>query len=306
MTASASSIPPTVQGALWMLLSAIAWTTMVAVARAMSDSLHVFEIVFFRSALALVFFVPWLCRAGLKSLHTTRIAMHLARGGVGLIALYLMFGALALMPLGDVTAITFTRPLFASLAVILLMGEVARARRWITTIIGFCGALIILRPGLEEFSTGQFMALGAALFMVVSSLTVKSLARTDSADCIAMYQVMLFTPLTLIPALFVWQTPGLETFLWLGLMGFGGMVTQRAMTRAYKATDVTVVLPFEYTRLPFAALMGLALFDEFPDIWTWIGGTVIFGATMFMAHREARDVAKTKAAAARGTGGQAR
>jgi drug/metabolite transporter (DMT)-like permease len=69
-----------------------------------------------------------------------------------------------------------------------------------------------------------------------------------------------------------------------------GVLTQRAMTRSYTVADATVVLPFEYTRLPFAALMGLLLFDEFPDQFVWLGGTVIFVATTYMAHRETREL----------------
>ncbi len=280
---------PGTTGALWMILSAVGWATMVSVARGLKDDLHVFEISFFRSFFALVFFIPWLTRSGLKALKTEKIGLHFIRGVSGLIALYLMFGALFYIPTGEVAAITFLRPLVASACVILIMGEPSKSHRWVSISVGLIGAYIIVQPGISAVSPGQFLAFGAVFAMVVTSLMIKTLTKTDQPDAIAAWQVIIFSALSIIPALFVWVTPTLEQFGALLIMGFGAMVAQRAMTRAYKAADLTVVLPFEYTRLPMAAFFGLVLFSEFPDLWTWIGGTIIFGATVYMAHREAQN-----------------
>lgn len=284
-----SALSPGVQGAIWMILSAIGWAVMVSVARGLKDDLHTFNIVFFRSVFALAFFMPWLWRNGFGALRTERPGMHLARGLSGLAALYLLFGALVFIPTGEVAAITFLRPLIASAFVILFMGEPSKTHRWIAVAIGLTGAYIIVRPGVSEVSPGQLLAIAAVVAMVVTSLTIKSLARTEHPDTIAMYQVVVFTTLSLPPAILYWQTPTVPQLGLLVLMGFAGMVTQRWMMRAYAAADATVVLPFEYTRLPIAALFGLVLFSEFPDIWTWTGGTVIFAATLYMARKEAAE-----------------
>lgn len=278
---------PPISGALWMLLSAAGWAIMVSVARGLKDDLHIFEISFFRSVFALIFFIPWLTRKGLCSLKTNRIGLHLCRGLTGLIALYFMFGSLFYIPAGEVAAITFLRPLIASAFVILLMKEQSQRHRWVAILVGLGGAYIIVRPGVSPVSTGQFLAVGAVFAMVITSLLIKSLTKTDQPDCIAAWQVIIFSVLSLIPALLVWVTPTWEQCVALLIMGFGAMLAQRAMTRAYKAADLTLVLPFEYTRLPLAALLGLVLFSEFPDIWTWIGGTIIFGATIYTAKTEA-------------------
>ena len=293
---------PGTTGALWMILSAVGWATMVSVARGLKDDLHVFEISFFRSFFALVFFIPWLMRSGLKALKTEKIGLHFIRGVSGLIALYLMFGALFYIPTGEVAAITFLRPLVASACVILIMGEPSKSHRWVSITIGLIGAYIIVRPGISAVSPGQFLAFGAVFAMVVTSLMIKTLTKTDQPDAIAAWQVIIFSALSIIPALFVWVTPTLEQFGALLIMGFGAMVAQRAMTRAYKAADLTVVLPFEYTRLPIAAFFGLVLFSEFPDLWTWIGGTIIFGATVYMAHREAQKSEQTQTNEPKGKG----
>ena len=279
-----------VRGAAWMMLSAFGWTVMISIARGLQADIHTFEIVFFRSAFALVFFIPLFWGTGFGGLRTQRLGMHMARGLAGLAAIYLLFGALLFIPMGDVAAITFTRPLVASIGAVIFLHEVAKGHRWIATGIGMVGAFVIVRPGISPLSPGQLMALACVIAMAISSLTVKSLARTEHPDTIVLYQILVFTALSLIPALFFWTTPSLEQFGLLVALGLTGMLTQRAMTRAYKVADATVVLPFEYTRLPFAALMGLVLFGEFPDRWVWIGGTIIFVATTYMAHRETRNV----------------
>jgi len=243
-----------------MILSAAGWATMVSVASCLKDDLHVFEISFFRSFFALVFFIPWLTRSGVKALKTEKIGLYFIRGVSGLIALYLMFGALFYIPTGEVAAITFLRPLVASACVILIMGEPSKSHRWVSITVGLIGAYIIVRPGISAVSPGQFLAFGAVFAMVVTSLMIKTLTKTDQPDAIAAWQVIIFSALSIIPALFVWVTPTLEQFGALLIMDFGAMVAQRAMTRAYKAADLTVVLPFEYTRLPMAAFFGLVLF----------------------------------------------
>ena len=107
-----------------------------------------------------------------------------------------------------------------------------------------------------------------------------------------MWQMVVFTPLTIVPALFVWTTPNLFELTILVTIGFAGTLTQRSLTRAYAAADATVVLPFEFSRLIFSALLGLMFFAEFPDIWTWVGGAVILVGTVSMAHLEVRSAAR--------------
>jgi drug/metabolite transporter (DMT)-like permease len=271
-----------------MMLSATAWTVMVAVARGLSKEIHTFEIVFFRSFFSLVCFVPWLLRTRCSGLRTERPMGHLIRGLSGLAALYLLFGALYYTPMAEVTAITFTRPVFASIGAILVLHEAASGRRWTANIVGLLGTLVIVRPGMSAFDIGQMLALGCVVAMSVTALTVKNLARTEPADTIAMYQMVVFTGVSLVPMLFVWTVPDWHSLGLMMLMGLAGNMSQRFMTRAYVAADATVILPFEYSRLPISAAVGLVLFGEFPDLWTWVGGAVIFVATVWLARSEAR------------------
>ena len=109
--------------------------------------------------------------------------------------------------------------------------------------------------------------------------------RTESPDSIAVYLFVFQTVIMLVPAILVWRAPSAEELAWLALLGLIGVWLQRAFNRAMVAADATVALPFNFTRLIWAALLGWVLFAELPDIWTWIGGTIIFAATVFIARR---------------------
>ena len=128
--------------------------------------------------------------------------------------IYLLFSAVAYAPLGEVAAIMSIRPMVASLAAILILHEVAHGRRWAATIIGFIGALLIIRPGVEDVSPGAIYAFSAVVLMAALTIIMKSLARTEKPDTIVVWQMMVFTPCALIPAILVWQTPDLFQFLY--------------------------------------------------------------------------------------------
>ena len=283
-----TKFPDQVKGALWMMGSMASWASMAAVARYLSDDIHTFEIVFFRSLFGALFLVPWLLKVGVSGLKTNRVGMHLVRGFTGLAVIYLLFAAIARAPLGEVAAIMSTRPMVASLAAILILNEVAHGRRWTATIIGFIGALLIIRPGFGVVSEGAIYTFMAVFFMAALTIIMKSLARTEKPDTVVVWQMMVFTPCALIPALFVWQIPDLWQLMLLISTGLFGTLTQRCLTRAYAAADATVIMPFDFTRLIFSALLGLILFQEFPEIWVWIGGFVILIGVLWLARLEGK------------------
>lgn len=276
-----------VRGAVWMLIAAACLTGMAAAVRHLSSGLHTFEIVFFRTMLALAFMLPWLMRAGIGAMRTNRLGMLAARGVVTMIASTCYFWGLALIPLADATAIMFARPLVGALLAMVVLDEVVSGRRWSAMAVGFAGVLIVLRPAFDQINAGVILLLVATLFASVAAVLVRHLARTESPDTITMYYAITLTLLSAAPAAVVWRTPGWDEAVWILAMGFLGTLGQRAMTRAFAAADVSIVLPVDFTRLLFAAAVGFALFGERPGIWTWIGGTVIFASTVFLARGEA-------------------
>jgi len=255
---------------------------------AAAEGLHPFQIAFFRNAFALMFLLPWLARMGFDGLRTARLKVHLLRAVIGLIAMLCWFTAVVRMPMAEAVALNFTVPLFATAGAAFFLGETVRARRWTATIVGFLGVLIILRPGFVEFTPVMTLPIIAACFMAVTVLIVKSLSRTDAPMVVVVYMNLLLTPLSLVPALFAWQTPSLQALLLMAFVGACAVLAHIAFTRSFARADASAILPFDYARLPFVAAIGFLLFDETPDGWTWVGAAVIAAAAVYIAHRETR------------------
>ena len=121
----------------------------------------------------------------------------------------------------------------------------------------------------------------------INKVMAKSLTRTEDSGVIVAYLLILATPITLVPALFVWQWPTVPNLVVLVGMGAVGAVANICMVRAYAIVDVSMVEPVTFTRLVWAALLGFLIFAEFPGYWTWIGGIMIVAATSYISHREA-------------------
>ncbi len=175
-------------------------------------------------------------------------------------------------------------------------------RRWTAIIVGFMGALVIIRPGFQDIDPGVLFVLGAVAGQTWNSINIKRLTRTEAPDTIVVYYALFILPLALVPALFVWTTPDLTQLGWLALIGLLGILTQRAITRAFAATDTTVVMAVGFTRLPIAAAIGFILFGEVPEIWVWIGGALILASSVYIAHREAVAARKSQNIDANTTG----
>ena len=282
-----TDLPGVVRGALWTVAASLCIIGFTSIAKHLAQDLPLWVIVFLRCLFGILFLVPWLMRTGAGGLKTRRPVLMAARGVNTMIGLYCVFAALSLMPIADVVAIMFSKPLFASLAAVLILGEVMYVQRWTALVVGTIGMLIIIRPGFNELNVGVLFALAAMSCGSFTTITVKILTRTEAPDTIVAWSILVMLAVSFVPALMVWQTPNLTQALWL--VALGGLATgfQRCLTRSYAAADATVVMPFEFTRLIFAAIIGYAVFGELSDILTWTGGTVIFAAAMFLVHREA-------------------
>lgn len=289
---------PLLRAALFATVATVFFSCMSILIRHVSSELHALEIVFFRNLLALAWMSPWLLKVGAAGLKTNRIGMFGIRACISVVGMTSGFWAITLIPISDATALSFLSPIFATVGAALFLGEDVRMRRWAAVFIGFAGAMIVLRPGESMIQFGAILALVNAVGMAANKLVLKSLTRTERSEAIITYMVLLLTPLTFIPALFVWQTPSWEALGWLALLAACGTGGHYCMTRAFGLADLTVVMPFDFTRLPISALLAFLIFAEVPTIWTWIGGAVIFASTFYIARRESQ-VARARAAAAR-------
>jgi drug/metabolite transporter (DMT)-like permease len=282
------ALPGPLQGALLMTVAAAAFAGMNAIIRAVNFELHPFQTAFLRVLAGLAFMLPWLAHAGLAALATASHKLYASRAFVGYASMLCWFSALALMPVAEATALSFTSPLFATAAAALLLGEIVRLRRWTATIVGFLGAMVVIRPGFAAFEWAHLLVLASAALGGWNAITVKQLTRTDPANVIIVYMLLYLAPVSLIAALFVWQWPSWHALGLVTLMGVCATIGHQAFTRALAVSDASYVLPFDFARLPMVAVIAYFAFGEAPDIWTWIGGGIIVAATVYIARREAQ------------------
>ncbi|MEE2778660.1 MAG: DMT family transporter [Acidobacteriota bacterium] len=273
-----------------MLLVAAAglgFSSMHAVIRFLSSDLHPFQIAFFRNLFGLIALSPVLTRRGLTPLKTDQIRLHFGRSCLQIVSMLSFFYALTLTPLARVSALSFTAPLFATIGAVVFLREEIHARRVVALLVGFGGAMIVVRPSLE-MEPGVMLVLGSSFGWSIALLAIKVLSRKDSSITLAMWMGIFMAPLSLIPALMVWRWPAPGDYFWLALMGTVGMTGHLAMAQAFRETDATVALPADFTRLIWASLFGYFIFNETPGLATWVGGSIIFASTTYIAIREAR------------------
>ena len=278
-------LPGTVQAGIWMSISAVTYVVSIAIGRYMAPDIEVFQIAFLRNAFAVLFMMPWLMKVGIGAMRTNQIRRHILRGFMSSANVTLLFAAVALIPIADMSAINFLQPVIGAAIAGLVLGEVVSRARWIAIIAGFGGALLMIRPGFAEFNIGIAFALGSGVAGALVSIMIKTLVRRDPPDTIAAWLFVTQTLILLIPTIIVWKNPTLEQWILFALIGFMSVILQRTYNRGIQAADVSVAMPFNFTRLIWAALLGWIVFAEFPDIWTWVGGTVIFAASVWLTRQ---------------------
>lgn len=270
-----------------MVLATVCFALMAITIRYASRELHAFEIVFFRNFFGLVFAIPLLLRTGTGILRTQRSGMYLTRCLVGLGAMLSGFWAVIHLPLAQAVALSYTTPLFVTIGAVIFLGEVVRARRWSAVAVGFLGMLVILRPFDASWEWPALIAILSAALSASSAISIKFLSRTEAPDAIVIYMVLIMTPLSLLPALPVWEWPSTTCWIWLAATGLLGTLGHVLLTRAYRLGDVSALTPINFLQLPILALLGWWLFQEQVDRYTLIGAAIIIGATLYIAHREA-------------------
>ena len=282
------------QSAFWMLVSCIALSFLAAMGRLLgSYDVNSFQTVFCRLFFAFIILLPLALHAGIGAIATTQIKIYVLRSISGIIAMWMWFYAVTLIPIGEQTAFSFLAPLFTTIGATLFLGEVVRLRRWIAILIGFIGALIIIRPGIIELSLGHVVAIATALAFGCSMLILKHLTRKDDPLIIVFISHLIMMPLALLPALYVWEWPQFEVWMILIATGPVAVIGHVTLTKAYKLADASFVAGVDYARLPFAVLFGWILFGELSDIWTWIGASVIFGSSFYVIRREMNEMKET-------------
>ncbi|WP_417460017.1 DMT family transporter [Kordiimonas sp.] len=273
--------------ATYAICQSLIWVAVRLLAERYSPEL----LVFYRNFFGLIAMMPLIISRGPGILKTSRPLMHGVRGLVACVGVYSLFYALSTAPLATVVAITYLAPIFSGITAVLFMGERAGPARYIALVLGFIGMLIVVQPSHASGATfGVAAALVGAVMTAGAFVSVKMLSRTEDMGTMVVSQFVLLLPVSFIIALNHWVWPSFADFCLMALMGLGFTVAQSAMARAFAAADATVVLPVDFLRLLVAAVAGVVLFGEMPDIMVWGGGFLILMAAVLSAYGGSRPI----------------
>ena len=253
----------------------------------LSDDLHPIVICFYRSLMGLILITPFVIRNNFKALQTQNMRLQIFRASINVISMICWFSAIGMMHFEKATALGFTTPLFTTVLAVIVLGEVIRFHRTAALLLGFIGIIIIIRPGYVPFEFGTVLMLIASFSFSFVLIFVKKLSATDSSLTIIFYHLLYMTPVFFILSLFYWENINLYQLIVFTLMGASGLLSHWCLAQAFKMSDTTFVMPLQFTKLIWASLIGLFIFAEQPDIWTWVGGIIIFISVVYITYREA-------------------
>ena len=274
------------RGAIWMIAAGICFTSMLGVVKPASENLHAFEIAFFRHFITLFLMIPVFARTGLPRPQDRNLPIIGFRALLGFLSSVCWFYGVPQIPLADSTAINFTSPLWATLFAALILGEQVRLRRWTATAIGFAGVLVVLRPGFSEIPIHAFVVLAGAACWGTQHIVLRRLSQREPVNVILTYHAVFLSAMALVPAVFVWVTPSAADMAWLVVLGIFGTLGHLCLARSFAAAEASVVLPYDYTKMPIAAAIGYFAYGEQPDAMTWAGAAMILAASVYTARRE--------------------
>jgi drug/metabolite transporter (DMT)-like permease len=278
------------RGALWMLASAVTFTVMTTLIKYLGSDYGPMLQTFYRQLAGLAVMAPFIMRNPAAAFRTSRPDIMIFRAGATTIGMILAFYSYQALPLADANALSFTRALWIVPLAIFVLGEKVGIHRTVATLAGFAGVTLMLQPSGEGGGSwlGAMASLGSA-FLFAMTITAMKIATRDNAAAVLMaWSAVLGFVLSIPLALFEWRWPTPGDFLLLCAMGVLGLATQFCYIKGMTLGDAVAMAPIDYTRLVFAILLGLALFQEVPNLLTMAGAAVVIAATLYITIRESR------------------
>lgn len=286
------------QGALWMIASALGFTAMTTLIKFLGDDYPAALQTFYRQLAGFLVLLPIIIRRRGAAFATTRPGILIFRSAAGTLGLILSFYAFQKMPLADANALSFTRTLWLVPLAAFVVREHVGPLRIGAAVVGFVGVLIMLRPGAGgEFAIDlPAMAMLASSFLFALTITgMKVMTRDHSPTVLLVWSATLGLVMGIPGAFFTWRWPEPFDLFLLSAMGVLGTLTQACYIKGMAIGDAAAMAPIDYIRLVFTVIVGLTLFHEVPSAWTIAGAGVVVASTLFITWRESRAGKKARA-----------
>ncbi len=273
------------RGVLWMCTAMLLLVGMDAICKHLTVSYPVSQVIWGRFTFHLLFLLPLMGRRLPELCISQGLRFQLWRGGMILAASFMMVTGLYFMPLADVAVLFAVNPLFVTALSAPLLKERVGPRQWIGVAVGFCGVVVILRPGMGIVHPAAALLLAGALFYAISQIASRKLGAIDDTRTTTLYTalVCVFGTSGVMP--FVWVAPDLSGWMLIASAGVLSMGGHLAATKAFQSAPAATVTPFNYSGLIWATLFGFLFFGDLPDGWTIAGGCVIVGSSLYVLAR---------------------
>lgn len=272
----------------WLLLGITGGLGLDLCAKALLASYSLEQFVFLRSLAGLTIFLLLAKQfGGLRSLATARWKWHTFRTVLATGAMFGFFFGLSRMPLVNALTLGFTAPLMVTALAVPFLGEHVGWRRWSAVIVGFCGVLIILRPGAGLLSPAAVAVLIAAFCYACLAVTARHLGKTESSFSLSVY--VIAGPMLISAVLSIdgnWVAPDAVGWVLFLLAGSCSVIAWIGIIGGYRRASPAILAPFEYLALIGGAVAGYLIWDEVPDRWVVVGAIVIIASGLFVVYRE--------------------
>jgi drug/metabolite transporter (DMT)-like permease len=244
------------------------------------------ELLLIRSAAALVVLVPFLWNTGASAFVTApRPALQIVRIVLSALEVAMFFWAVSYLPLADAVTFYLAGPIYVTALSVVLLGEIVGWRCWSAVAAGFIGVVLALHPSPASFTLPALIALGGSIFFSVLMITTRMLRHTPDMVLIG-GQVGATLVLGAAFAPFGWVRPSLRDFLLLALFGVLSIVALACVNRSLKLAPASVVVPYQYTMVVWATVLGYAVFGDVPNLLTLAGAAIIIAAGLYIFWRE--------------------
>lgn len=254
------------------------------------DGLHSTQIVVFRHIWSILIILVWaMClKMQISDFRSNRLKGHFWRATFGIMAMQMWFYSISIMSINLATALSFTTPIFSTILAIIFLGEKAGIRRWAAIVTGFIGMLIILRPDVDGISNAGWIVIAASLLMAGSGVMVKSLTSSESAETIVFYMSVFMLVWSVPIAIPFWQPFTVPQLGMAFIIALCSTAAHLFMARAFMRAELVKLMPLDFTRLVFTAILAYIFFGETIDSQTICGSLVIVASAVYIGHREAK------------------
>lgn len=281
------------RGIFEITLSCFLLSIVVALVRHLNQNFHIFFIVMMRNLFGLIFLLPQFIKNRGTIFQTKNIYLHVFRGGNGTISMFFWFYAVNSLPLSEAVSLSFLTPIVTTIASMIFLKEKVSKNIFMASFISFIGVIIILRPGFHKFDEGYIFSFCSIIFWTISNLIVKVMTKTDKPQTIVAHMTFFMFIFSMPFALPYLAPLNLTAFIEFFILGIISNISYKLIAEAYSKNDLSILQPFDFSRLIFTSFVAYFIFDEKLDIWVFVGSLIIlFGLILIVKKKSTKSQKK--------------